>query len=359
MIPSVLVVLDKMPLTTSGKVDRKALPAPEAPRAESTYAAPQTVMEERLAAIWAEILRVERVGMHDNFFELGGDSLLAARLVGQMRERLKLELSLQSFFSGPTVAESIKHIKFQPLKTTEVSSGHYRIPLRSRQGSRHMVAFMPTILGSGLNYAELAGHIAPGIDVQTCRLPGNVKGEVPLTRIEDLATHCLTQLIVPGEYDEWSLVGWSFGGILAYEVARQMAASGLPVRRLILIDTFLPVITLQEFRALKETDLSKAFSAIMALTSEPGGNNELREIFKANFQAMCSYTYVPSDLPVVEIRAEKGPLTQDGAVGGREIQFPKKRVLTVPGDHYSIFSKDHIQELADAINNTLTAANPG
>jgi acyl-CoA synthetase (AMP-forming)/AMP-acid ligase II/acyl carrier protein len=103
MVPGAFVVLDALPLTANGKLDRKALPAPELASAEETYVAPRTPVEEVLAEIWAEVLRLERVGVHDSFFDLGGHSLLVMRLLTQVRATFDLEISIRTVFSMPTL----------------------------------------------------------------------------------------------------------------------------------------------------------------------------------------------------------------------------------------------------------------
>ncbi|WHZ21721.1 MAG: polyketide synthase module [Nitrospira sp.] len=104
MVPAVYVVLDKLPLTPNGKVDRKALPAPEAGGGEARlYVAPRTEFETTLAAIWRQVLRVERVGIHDNFFELGGDSILSIQVIAQARER-GIRVTPRQLFQHQTVA---------------------------------------------------------------------------------------------------------------------------------------------------------------------------------------------------------------------------------------------------------------
>ncbi|NOJ91950.1 amino acid adenylation domain-containing protein, partial [Corallococcus coralloides] len=103
MVPSALGVLDALPLTANGKVDRKALPEIEAAHSEHEYEAPRTESEQKLAAIWAEVLRVPRVGVRDNFFSLGGHSLLATQVVSRIRKELGAELPLRTLFEAPTL----------------------------------------------------------------------------------------------------------------------------------------------------------------------------------------------------------------------------------------------------------------
>jgi amino acid adenylation domain-containing protein len=107
MIPSAFVYLDSLPLTSHGKLDRKALPAPdsERPALAEAFLAPQTPTEKSLASIWMKLLRINRVGINDNYFELGGDSLLATQLVSQVRGAFEVELPLVELFRHPTLAE--------------------------------------------------------------------------------------------------------------------------------------------------------------------------------------------------------------------------------------------------------------
>ncbi|HVI70927.1 MAG TPA: condensation domain-containing protein, partial [Pyrinomonadaceae bacterium] len=106
MVPSLIIKLDRMPLSPNGKIDRRALPAPEATvqeRVDQEYERPRTTIEEAVATVWAEVLRVERVGRRDNFFELGGHSLMATQVITRLREVFNLELSLRVIFERPTV----------------------------------------------------------------------------------------------------------------------------------------------------------------------------------------------------------------------------------------------------------------
>ena len=106
MVPAAFVVLDHLPLNRSGKVDRRALPAPDTdrPALETAYQPPRTPLEESIAAIWTDVLGVQRVGIDDHFFDLGGHSLLATRVVSRMRTALRVELPVRALFEAPTVA---------------------------------------------------------------------------------------------------------------------------------------------------------------------------------------------------------------------------------------------------------------
>ncbi|MEG4227994.1 amino acid adenylation domain-containing protein [Microcoleus sp. N9_B2] len=104
MVPASFMFLEAMPLTPNGKVDFKALPAPETNSSDADFIAPQTLEEQVLADIWAEVLGLKQVGINDNFFELGGHSLLATQLIAKVRDRFQVELSLRCLFQSPTVA---------------------------------------------------------------------------------------------------------------------------------------------------------------------------------------------------------------------------------------------------------------
>jgi acyl carrier protein len=112
MVPSIFLFLDELPLSPSGKVDRKALPIPEGvrPELEREYVAPRTPLEEQLAQMCSELLGIERVGIHDNFFDLGGHSLLATQLISRIREETGVELPLRTFFEHPTIAETAEKL---------------------------------------------------------------------------------------------------------------------------------------------------------------------------------------------------------------------------------------------------------
>src|SRR5437879_4028940 len=105
MVPATFVSLDSLPLSPNGKVDRKALPAPDSSDREESYIAPRTPIEEGLAEIWSELLRAPRIGIRDSFFDQGGHSLLATQTVSRIRGAFQIDLPLRALFESPTIEE--------------------------------------------------------------------------------------------------------------------------------------------------------------------------------------------------------------------------------------------------------------
>jgi acyl carrier protein len=112
MLPSFFVFLDALPLSPNGKIDRRALPPPDGqrPETEVVYVAPRSSVEQTIAAIWQEVLKVEQVGVHDNFFNLGGHSLLLAQVHAKLREQVDAQLTILDLFRHPTVGALAKHL---------------------------------------------------------------------------------------------------------------------------------------------------------------------------------------------------------------------------------------------------------
>jgi hypothetical protein len=121
MIPAVFVVLDELPLTASGKVDRRALPAHDASPAAAELVLPRNELETTLAEIWLDVLRIKRLGVHSNFFDLGGHSLLATQVISRVLEVLHVELPLRTIFEAPTIATFAEAIEKAKREKTEIS----------------------------------------------------------------------------------------------------------------------------------------------------------------------------------------------------------------------------------------------
>ncbi|HEY6351411.1 MAG TPA: amino acid adenylation domain-containing protein [Candidatus Angelobacter sp.] len=130
MIPSAYVLLEKLPLSPNGKLDRKALPPPEAwIHKRAPYSAPRNMREQQLALMWEPLLRVRQVGIHDSFFDLGGHSLIATQFLARLRQEFKINVPFGIFFAEPTIAGLSTHLKH----AHEVAIGEHRIPLAPRK----------------------------------------------------------------------------------------------------------------------------------------------------------------------------------------------------------------------------------
>jgi len=135
MVPAAFVMLPAIPVTQNGKVDRRALPVPDSvrPELEQGYLAPRTPEEEILARIWAEVLKLERVGVHDNFFELGGHSLLATQVISRIGETLQVDVPLMKVFEFPVLVDLAQQI----LQLHSLPRTSKAVTIKRRNGATH------------------------------------------------------------------------------------------------------------------------------------------------------------------------------------------------------------------------------
>ncbi len=233
MVPSVFVLLDVLPLTPNGKVDRKALPVPEPSRstAQDNFVAPTLPLHHQLVHIWEDLLGVQPIGIKDDFFELGGHSLLAARLLDRIAQVCGKGLPLSTLFAGATI-EQLATALMGEAKTDS------RAPLVAVQasGSRRPFFFLHGQWTGGAFYSrELARHLGsdrPFYLLEPYKFDGL---RVPPTFEAMAAAHieALRSIQPEGPY---LLGGWCNGGLIAYEIARQLHAQGQSVDLLVLMD---------------------------------------------------------------------------------------------------------------------------
>ncbi|WAM30343.1 thioesterase domain-containing protein [Myxococcus sp. NMCA1] len=227
------MVLASLPLTPNGKVDRKALPAPDALRQESTraYVAPRDALELLLARIWEELLGTGPIGIHSDFFELGGHSLLAMRMVSLIRERLGRSLPVVSLFQAGTLAELASRLRQAP--------GHVSplVPIQSG-GSQRPVFCVHPVSGNVLPYLELARRLGPDQPFYAFQAPGLEGERAPLGTVEAMAATYVEAMRGVQASGPYRLAGWSLGGVVAFEMARQLEQQGEQVEQLTLIDAY-------------------------------------------------------------------------------------------------------------------------
>lgn len=237
MVPAVFVLLEELPLTPNGKVDRKALPAPDPARTlvPDTFVAPTQPIHYQLIQLWEELLDVRPIGIRDNFFYLGGHSLLAARFVARIEEVFGKKLSLATLFANPTI-EQLAHV----LQTEEEKSSHTPLVVIQENGSQRPFFYLHGAWEGDAFYCfHLAQHL--GSDQPFYALaPYNFDGVQDVPSIEEMATAHIASLRTIQPEGPYILGGFCNGGLVAYEMARQLRAQGQQVDRLILIEPAYP-----------------------------------------------------------------------------------------------------------------------
>jgi amino acid adenylation domain-containing protein len=241
MIPSRVVLLASLPLTPTGKVDRQALPQPNASRDQTAvYLEPRTELERQLAALWGELLVIDRVGTRDNFFDLGGHSLLAAQMFARLEERFRIRLPLSTLFQSPTV-EGLAAV----IARGRTSAGwHSLVPIQPN-GSRPPVFGLPGAGGNVVGYRDLSallGEDQPFYGLQSRGLNGV---DQPLTTIDEIATACLSEIREVQANGPYYLVGTCMGAVVAFEIAQRLRQAGETVGLLAFIEPRPPAKTVR------------------------------------------------------------------------------------------------------------------
>ncbi|WP_144212011.1 non-ribosomal peptide synthetase, partial [Flavobacterium anhuiense] len=232
MIPLLWVELDQLPLTSNGKIDKKALPDPDnSDLSTQEYVAPRTDTERALAVIWQQLLGIEKIGIHDNFFELGGHSLLAIKLVARINEVLDLNTNIMTIFEYPTICNFV-----ESLDSVKSAKENILIPLQ-KKGSNKAIYLAPPGGGTVNCYIELAKLLGEDQPVYAFQSPG-LNGKSPISdSIEEMAFTFVEEMQKVDPYGPYRLGGYSFGGIVAYEMAVQLQNKGFDVEELLIFDS--------------------------------------------------------------------------------------------------------------------------
>jgi amino acid adenylation domain-containing protein len=229
MIPAAVVVLDALPLTVNGKLDTRALPAPE--YTAGIYRAPTNPTEQVLVGIYGRVLGVERVGVDDSFFDLGGDSISAMRLIAAINTSLDADLTVPTVFESPTVRTLSERL------LTNTASSQTIVPVQILKRGTGVPMFCPhAVTGVSWPYQVLGSYLdCPIIGIQQAH-GGNDGEETAPRSIRDMAANYADRIQTNHPTGPYNLLGWSFGGAVAHEVAVELERRGGVVARLILLD---------------------------------------------------------------------------------------------------------------------------
>jgi amino acid adenylation domain-containing protein len=405
MIPNAFVGLEALPRTPNGKLDRKALPAPESTRPElaAGFDLPATPVEEQLAALWAELLGIDRVGVHDNFFDLGGHSLLAVELFARLEKQFHRRLPLAVLFRQGTVAELARLLAGPAGPARDVSVVELQA---GGAGGQRPLFLIPSLGGELLFGRLLIRHLGKEIPVYGLqpRLVGDaVKRFGEFEPTAALYRQALQDHQPRGPY---ALAGFSYGGFLAYEVARQLRELGHEVDLLAVLDTGPGRRGLRPARG----DFRRRWAAILrnlpswiredALWASPGDlwkrtHRHLRNLARRwlgrlrgvtpvlnledaftdadriptqNRELMATIwrafrAYVPQPYPgrVTLLRARTRSLfsTSGPDLGWGWFARGGVDVRIIPGHHGNILGEPHVRILARELKKALVAARPG
>ncbi|WP_420718375.1 thioesterase domain-containing protein [Pyxidicoccus sp. MSG2] len=378
------MVLNALPLTSNGKVDRKALPAPVRVREGADHVAPRTATELRLAAIWEELLKVPRVGARDDFFDLGGHSLMATQVVARVHGTFGVELAVIDLFEAPTLEALAARID------AGAPSQSALVPLR-RGGPRTPFFCVHPVGGGVLAYLELSRRMHPEQPFYGLQSP---TGQESHDTLEAMATRYVDAIQEVQPHGPYLLGGWSMGGRVAYEMARQLQQRGETVALLAIIDArshedgqrlegaealarevFLFADHLSRLSGLNpeaagllgQVD-AEELKALLEDTPGAGADlppqalSELRalwRVFSLNLRASHAYLPGPYPGPLVLLRAAEGPregLAEDLGWGALA---SKVEVHEVPGDHFSLIAPPHVEQVAERLRELLERAREG
>ena len=362
MVPADFVFLETMPLTPNGKVDRRALPLPEAGDVERQEAlvAPRNQFESTMTRLWEQILGRRPISVCDNFFDLGGHSLAAARLMGLVEKEFGKKLLLTDLLQAPTVEELVKLVSLDA-----PSAARSSVIALQPLGSKPPFFFVHGLGGSVLRFRDLARHMAPDqpfFGIQARGLDGT---QPCLDRVEDMADLYLEHLKSVQGKGPYFLGGYSFGGYVALEMARRLLTQGDEVRALVLLDTyaggsqsilgrFLTLSTAQKLTYLKRRAqrYRKGVKRRIDIMRLP---DAVKKVRRACATAGNSYRLQAYPERILLFRAsDKGLRGLDDAGGGwSKYAIGGLELHEIDGDHGNILNEPNVRLLAADLRQCL------
>jgi amino acid adenylation domain-containing protein len=353
MLPSAFVVLPSFPLNQSGKLDRKALPKPHhsPPVLRAQHVAPRTDTEKQLSAIWSAVLGMDDVGIHDNFFDIGGHSLTGIQVLTRVEQHFGKTIPLKNLFIAPTVAlmaELIQEKKAQPTFThlVPVQPNGSRPPIFCVHGDEAN-NFLPKYLGEDQPFYAISHQGEDGKPIR-------------LTSVEHMAAAFIREIRTVQPRGPYQLSGYSFGGIIAYEIAQQLRKAGEEVPVLVFFDTYDPkeYLAVAKREAPLHLPLKAGVVRRMARFIFDRGHDlpvKLRHtyIIDTYNQAIREYEIMPYPGRITLLRTpdSSGPVDMGWsglARGGVEVR-------AVTGNHYTMVKEPHVAMIAEELKRAVDA----
>jgi amino acid adenylation domain-containing protein len=392
MVPSAIVAVPEVPLTPNGKVDRKALPAPDRSGPADAYLPPRTAVESRLATIWAGILRADRVGIADDFFERGGHSLLAMRMVARAGKEFGIDLPLRVLFEAPTLGElasRIAHLADAGTPDGREASYNPLVVLQSGSGETPPLFCIHPSGGGVRCYSTMAKEFDTRQRVFGLEAQGLDGKKAPLRTVPEMAETYLEHVQSAHPQGPYLLVGWSFGGVVAFEMACRLRRMGKNVALLVLIDSsfataddrdldegspdfwtafirnLLPQARAGQFLgqsdafwALRRDGRLEALQRYIDPSDREGADSRWikhsYDVFAANHEAWRRYVPGAFDGEAIVFQPEASSARRAiRPLPWRELATSGAEVIRVPGDHYSVVELPAIRSVVQAIRQRL------
>ncbi|WP_371681071.1 amino acid adenylation domain-containing protein [Streptomyces sp. NBC_01276] len=406
LVPSHLQWVTHLPLTPSGKRDDAALRrtplAATAATAEAGGTGPRDDHERALCEMLADLLELPAVGVHDNLFDLGGTSLTAMRLTVRIEQRYGVAVPLSQFIAAPTAAGLAARLRaggaapaYDPL-----------VPIRP-QGTRPPLFMVHPMGGNVLCYVPFARHLPADQPLYALQACGADPGTTPLGTVEELADSYIAALRTVQPHGPYSVGGWSYGGFVAFEIARRLREAGEEVAHLVLLDT---TALSREERHRHDDDallgwffwellwlkrggdspmevipdelegLEEKFDFIARLAADegvlPAGSSgavirRLFAVYRANWRAALEYrpeggyrglTLIRAMEPLPDVLAAMhgaaGSRHEDESNGWRDMAGGRLRIIAVPGDHLTIMEEPYVEHTARTVADLIRSGTP-
>lgn len=283
MVPSAVVRMDALPLMPNGKLDRRALPAPDPEQAVGN-GQPRNPTEEILCGLFAEVLGLPRVGVDDSFFDLGGHSLLAAKLIGRIRDALGVQINVGSLFAAPTVAGLAERLSSGGRDALDIL-----LPLRT-EGSKPPLFCVHPAAGLAWPFSGLLKHIDAERPIYGIQSRGLAEPQPVAASLAEMAAEYLEHIRTVQPHGPYYFLGWSFGGVVAHEMSTQLQAQGEEVRLLCMLDSY-PQDVWDELPTEEEALRALLYMAgydVSQLGDEPLTRREVVEVLSAEGSALAN-----------------------------------------------------------------------
>jgi amino acid adenylation domain-containing protein len=405
MVPASFVMMEQMPLTPNGKVDRKALPLPTGlrPDLDLAYVAPRNDLEQTISAIWQEVLKIEKIGIKDNFFDLGGHYLLAAQLFTKMKIKIGVNLPLAILFQAPTI-EQLAGI----LSDKGWSASWSSLVAIKTTGSRLPFYCVHGAGGAVLELYPLASHLPPDQPFFGLQDPRFESGSIDELTIREMASHYIREMRSIQSEGPYIIGGYCFGATVAFEMAKQLEAQEEEVAAVIIIEghridvkdheSAMEPTRLRRFInyvinriCLEKTNLSAretkeklpytrsrarrviekswikiliAFDPFLSgfnLRSRHSLPYKVEVLYKLHIKAQRNYEAKPYSGRVIIFKAMQKSfgISSDPYLGWGRLINRESEVCEVPSLHENIINEPWVKVLAEKLNDSLERLNHG